>query len=145
MKQLLLICAVVVLVVGCREVENGAYKHRPNQTNAVKPVKELTAEEEKVVGEYGRKTNQFGDIKKWRLLKDGGVESLYNDTVMLSANETDATWKVVNGEIQVGGGGPSRVYRINEDESITFIARIGVDGERKDFSKEDQLTFNKIN
>ena len=60
MKQILLICAVVALV-GCREVENGAYKHRPKQTDTnestpttntnkvngttAKPIKELTAEE----------------------------------------------------------------------------------------------------
>ena len=55
-------------VVGCGEVEDGAYKHRPKQTDTnestpttntnevsgatEKPVKELTAEEKKVVGTY---------------------------------------------------------------------------------------------
>ena len=138
MKQILLMIAVVL--VGCREAENGAYK----QTTTAKPVKELTLEEKKVIGEYGRKTNQFGDMKKWRLLKDGGVEWLYNDTIILSAGELDFTWIVVDSEIQIGGGGPSKVYRINEDESITHIARIGKNGERKDFPKEEQETLKRI-
>jgi hypothetical protein len=83
-------------------------------------------------------------MKKWRLLKDGGVEWLYNDTIILSAGELDFTWIVVDSEIQIGGGGPSKVYRINEDESITHIARIGKNGERKDFPKEEQETLKRI-
>ena len=62
---------------------------------------------------------------------------------MVSAGELGITWTLVDGEIRIGGGGPSKVYRINEDGSITHIARIGEDGERKDFPKEEQETWKK--
>ena len=134
-----------LLLVGCgKKKDTEATTSKGDDNNSIEiQARKLTAEEKKVVGVYGLK-KQSGDIKKWRLLKDGAVELLYNNTVMLSAEETDALWKVVNGEIQITGGGPSHVYRINEDRSITFIARIGKDGEREDFPKEEQDTFKKI-
>ena len=48
MKHITLI--IGLLVVGCGEVENGAYKHRPKQSTNTKPVKELTIKD--VVGSY---------------------------------------------------------------------------------------------
>ena len=41
------------------------------------------------------------------------------------------------------GGGFMRVWKINQDRNITWIAEIR-DGKRRDIPKEDQLTFKKI-
>ena len=56
-----------LLVVGCgkktSKPEATTSKGDDNNSTEIQ-TRKLTAEEEKVVGEYGRETNQFGDTKK---------------------------------------------------------------------------------
>ena len=145
MKYIVLI--IGLLVVGCGEVENGAYKHRPKQTDTnestpttntnkanvttVKPVKELTLEE-KVVGEYEYKSDK--NTYRWIILEN------YTN----GKNQVEAKWSIVNKEIHVDYG-IFRIfaYRINEDKSITQIAAIE-DGKRTDLPKAEQSTYKKI-
>ena len=76
MKYIVLI--IGLLVVGCGEVENGAYKHRPKQTTTAKPVKELTAEEKKVIGTYELELKKFGETHRYVLLDNSTVEYYLN-------------------------------------------------------------------
>jgi hypothetical protein len=153
MKYITLI--IGLLVVGCGEVENGAYKHRPKQTDTnestpttntnevdgttAKPVKELTKEEKKVVGTYEMKEGE--DILKLVFLENGVYEFYEN-----GKKDYEDKWSIVDGEIHVFLDKMSymiSVSRINKDNSYSMIAVI-IEGKRTDFSKEYQLTYKKI-
>ena len=140
MKQILLIFAVVALV-GCGEVENGAYKHRPNQTTTPKPVKELTLEEKKVVGTYELELKKFGETHRYVLLDNSTVE-YYLDG---KKEEAEHKWSIVDKEVHIERENRAvSVFSINKDESITGIATIDEDGKRKEILKEHQYTREKI-
>ena len=155
MKYITLI--IGLLVVGCGEVENGAYKHRPKQTDTnestpttntnevdgttAKPVKELTLEE-KVVGEYEMRNPNQGregkDTIKLVLLGTGIIE-------MSAFVKTDGgTWKMVGNEVHVAEEGKSiAVFKIEPNGDLTMIAEI-IRTKRKDIPKEEQTTIKKI-
>mgnify|MGYP001420993236 CR=1 FL=1 len=152
-----------LLVVGCGEVENGAYKHRPKQTDTnestpttntnkvngttAKPVKELTLEE-KVVGTYEIKAKQGFAVEhqitgRYVILENGIVESYRNDPPSFTKSD-EHKWKIVDGDIHVKyDNGAIDVYRINKDGSLNGIALIE-DGKRTDTPKEFQNTYIKI-
>ena len=107
------------------------------------PDKELTAEE-KVLGTY-EYIIEDGTTVKVVLLENSIVEFYYNG----KKEEYDGKWKIINGEIHVNHvGGLRRVYKINKDRSITWIAIIGRDGrgdvKRIDFPKENLESLKKI-
>ena len=170
MKHITLI--IGLLVVGCGEVENGAYKHRPKQTDTnestpttntnevsgttEKPVKELTAED-KVVGEYARGAFRGRPVGRPKRLKEGeytlrivllenGVGEGYKNG---KKNVDYLKWSISeDGELHiVDKDGDISVFRINKDKSLTGgIATIDKDGKRTANPKEDQLvTLKKIN
>ena len=152
MKYIVLV--VGLLVMGCGEVENGAYKHRPKQTDTnestpstntnkvdgttAKPVKELTLEE-KLVGTYEAKSE--GHTFKLFLLENDVFEYYKNG----KKREEDYKWSISeDGELHViEEDGDIGVYRINKDGSLTLIARI-VEGKREEAPKEYQFTAKKI-
>ena len=153
MKYITLI--IGLLVVGCGEVENGAYKHRPKQTDTnestpttntnevsgttEKPVKELTLAE-KVVGEYEMKKD--GLTYKLVFLDNGILEWYMNGKK--AGTEWIRKWSIVDGKIHVKYDvGDIEVWRINSDRSITQIAYI-VHGKREGIPKEDQDAIKKI-
>tara|TARA_B100001245_G_scaffold217338_1_gene185735 strand:+ start:206 stop:667 length:462 start_codon:yes stop_codon:yes gene_type:complete len=152
MKNLITLI-IGLLVVGCGEVENGAYKHRPKQTDTnestpttntnkvngttEKPAKELTAEEKKVIGTYEMKGEGF--TIRAVFLDNGIIESYKNG----KKEEEEDKWKIVDGELHIIHEGGIAVFRINKDGNITGIADIE-DGKREDFPKENQHTIQKI-
>lgn len=144
MKNLITIL-ILFAFVGCRESENGAYKHRPKQTDTnestptttEKPVKELTAEE-KVVGEY-EITGK--DTVRMVLLRDGIVESYLNG----NKREKGGKWGIgKDEELHIEDEDFTFVYRINQDGSITVIARISKDGKREKTPKGMGYTAKRI-
>tara|TARA_B110000438_G_scaffold266217_1_gene280122 strand:+ start:122 stop:580 length:459 start_codon:yes stop_codon:yes gene_type:complete len=151
MKYITLI--IGLLVVGCGEVENGAYKDRPKQADTnestpttntnkadgatAKPVKELTAEEKKVVGTYEMEGEGF--TIRAVFLDNGIIESYKNG----KKEEEEDKWKIVDGELHIIHEGGIAVFRINKDGNITGIADIE-DGKREDFPEENQHTIQKI-
>ena len=108
-----------LLVVGCATI----------------PVKELTAEEKKVVGEYQSKYN--GNTLKYVFLENG-IHEWFLD----GKKEQEYKWEIVNGEIHAEDD-DVYVYRINKDLSITYIAIIR-DRKRDDSIKFANITFKKI-
>ena len=151
MKYIVLI--IGLLVVGCGEVENGAYKHRPKQTDAnestpttntnkvhgttEKPVKELTLEE-KVVGAYEIKEGEY--TIKIILLENGGGEAYVNG----KKQEEDMKWKMAGNEVHVAEIGKSiAVFKIEPNGDLTPIAEI-ISTRRKGIPKEEQQTIKKI-
>jgi hypothetical protein len=139
MKYIVLI--IGLLVVGCGEVENGAYKHRPKQVTAAKPVKELTAEEKKVVGTYELELKKFGETHRYVLLDNSTVEYYLNG----KKEESEHKWSIVDREVHIERENRAvSVFSINKDESITGIATIDEDGKRKEILKEHQYTREKI-
>ena len=134
MKYITLI--IGLLVVGCEKGGEITIGEPPK----TKPVKELTAEEKKVVGTYEMK--EVVDTIKYVFLENGVLEAYRNG----KKHEGKFKWKISkDGEIyfideheDIGG-----VSRINKDGSITYIASI-VDGKRTDFTKEEQYTYKKI-
>jgi len=70
---------------------------------------------------------------KWKITKDGELHVEFNDL-------TRAKLSVPVQEME-----EVEVYRINKDGSITQIAQIDKDGKRKDYPKEEQITYKKIN
>ena len=145
---LLTLIVIGLVTVGCRESENGAYKHRLNQTNAVKPIKELTPEEQKVVGEYEIKKDR--DTYRVVLLENGNVEAYLNGKKREEGNgkkREEGKWEITKeGELHITSyDGITTVSSINKDGSITLIADIDADGERKDLPKDKQETAKKIN
>jgi hypothetical protein len=140
-------------VLGCGEVENGAYKHRPKQTDTnestpttntnkvndttEKPVKELTAEE-KVVGTYEAKVDKR--TFKAVFLENGKAESYKN-----GEKGDEATWKIVGNEVHASGDGKTTtVFKIKPNGDLTFIATINKTGKREGVLKRDQSTHKKI-
>ena len=119
MKPIVLI--IGLLVVGCGKQE---------QTTTEKPVKELTAEEKKVVGTYEHEFT--GTIAKQRLVfqENGKVERGRS-----YGEDAEGKWSVVDGEIHIEWEngesflGPLWLMRVNTDTSITLIAHIR-DGKR---------------
>ena len=141
-------------VVGCGEVENGAYKHRPKPADAnestpttntsevdgtaEKPVKELSLEE-KVVGEYEFKLDGDTDTFKQVFLENGVYEWYQNGKKII-----EHKWSIVDGEIHLEYDVVAiTVFRINPDKSITMIADI-FSRKREEKPKEDQHTAKKI-
>ena len=125
MKYITLI--IGLLVVGCGTI----------------PVKELTAEEKKVVGEY-QALHYTGNTIKYVFLANGTGEWFLD-----GKKEQGYKWAIVNGEIHVvnahAGFDRIDVYSINPDGSMTIIAGILKDGKlRVDSGKREELTFKKI-
>ena len=133
------------MVVGCGKKEQpNAGKPAPT-TNANKgngteaePVKELTAEE-KVVGEYEIKKD--GNTLKQVYLENGVIESYRNGKKV-----EELKWSISKeGELHcLDKDGDIGVFRINPDDSITFIVVILKDGKRLDLPKDKQDTLKKI-
>ena len=139
MKYIVLI--IGLLVVGCGEVENGAYKHRPKQATTAKPVKELTAEEKKVIGTYDLELKKFGETQRYVLLDNSTVEYYLNG----KKEEAEHKWSIVDEVVHIESENRAvSVFSINKDESITGIATIDEDGKRKETLKEHQYTRKKI-
>ena len=147
MKYITLI--IGLLVMGCGEVENGAYKHRPKQTDTnastpttktnkvnnttAKPVKELTLEE-KVVGSY-----EFSPTSKIVFL-DNGVLELYQNNEIAQSNK----WSIVDEEIHIlNQDGEVEVVRIEPNGDLTNIAKIK-NGIRTEESLDEQQTIKRI-
>ena len=151
MKPLLVLIAGL-LAVGCTTVKDiGVHLGigRPNNTT-VKPVKELTPEEQKlrdmVVGEYG--INKVGYTGKSVFL-DNGVHEYYVN----GKKQGEHKWTIVNEEIVVKyPSGSGAVFRVDVEvrlgiprvRSITKIEYID-NGKRTDWPKEKQGTWEKIN
>ena len=109
--------------------------------NATKPVRKLTAEEEKVLGVYTR-NNHAGTIYKSVFL-DNRMKEFY---VNGKKRAGEGKWELVDGELhfeQKDGRGRIGIKRINEDGSLTGIAYVTKDGKRVDKPKQDQLTYKK--
>jgi len=148
MKNIILLIAVMVLSAcgkgkesppKTKVTEDNNTKPIKVDDNATKPVKELTLEE-KVVGEYEFKVST---VTVRLVFMDGGFAESYTNG---KKEEEDAKWKIVDGELHVVDKDKSiLVYRINKDGSITQIAQIDKDGKRKDYPKEEQITYKKIN
>ena len=151
MKYITLI--IGLLVVGCGKQEkavtnestpttntnevDGATEN-PTQTVGVTPVKELTLEE-KVIGTYERKDDE--DTYRGVLLESGVFENYRKGKKL----EEDYKWSISkDGELHIADKDGIVVFRINKDGSLTAIASIDKDGERKDVPKEKQTTIKKI-
>ena len=145
MKPIILI--IGLLVVGCGKQEQTDTNESTPTTNTnkadgatAKPVKELTAEEKKVVGTYEMEGEGF--TIRAVFLDNGIIESYKNG----KKEEEEDKWKIVDGELHVIHEGGIAVFRINKDKSLTGgIATIDKDGKRTANPKEDQLvTLKKI-
>ena len=156
MKNTLLV--IVVLLVGCgkitgydlnqpmseERIKQRKQKKKAAEDNNTKPIKvadtnatKLTAEEQKVVGEYEIK--RVGFTSKFVLLENGVYEWYVN-----GKKEEEEEWSVVKGEIHtVYEFGTIGIYKINEDKSITQIATIR-NGKREEHPKDDQNIYKKI-
>ena len=134
MKHITLI--IGLLVVGCGKQEQ-TDTNESTPTTTEKPVKELTAEEKKVVGTY--EMGGEGFTIRAVFLDNGIIESYKNG----KKEEEEDKWKIVDGELHIIHEGGIAVFRINKDGNITGIADIE-DGKREDFPKENQHTIQKI-
>ena len=134
MKYITLI--IGLLVVGCGKQEQ-ADTNESTPTTTEKPVKELTAEEKKVIGTY--EMGGEGFTIRAVFLDNGIIESYKNG----KKEEEEDKWKIVDGELHIIHEGGMAVFRINKDGNITGIADIE-DGKREDFPKENQHTIQKI-
>ena len=125
MKTTLLVI-VVLLVGGCA-------------TTSTKPVRELTADEPKVAGEY---KIEYGNYTEILVFLDNGISESYIN----GKKRSEAKWKLTKeGELHITlSDGSIIVCRINKDGSTTEIAFISKDGKREDYPKEDQKTYKKI-
>jgi len=112
-------------------------ENNENKSAAEKPVKELTAEEKKVVGEYERKKGETS--RKLVLLENRKIETYKNGEKRL-----DGTWKISGKEVHVDAEKNSTwVYKIEPNGDITWIAEIK-GGKRDNDSKDEQPTLKKI-
>ena len=116
--KVLISILIGLLVLGCATV----------------PIKELTTEEKKVVGEYQSKFN--GHTLKYVFMKNGAGAWFLD-----GKKEQAYSWAVVNGELQYEDD-DTYVYSINDDLSITYIAIIR-GGIRDDSIKFADITFKK--
>ena len=100
-----------------------------------KPTKDLTAEEQKVIGSYVRKTGS--KTRKLGLLENGKVESyLDGDKVR------EGSWKMAGNEVHINLIGVS-VWRIESNGDLTAVASIK-DEKREEAPIDRQATFKKI-
>ena len=134
MKYITLI--IGLLVMGCGKQEQ-TDTNESTPTTTEKPVKELTAEEKKVIGTY--EMGGEGFTIRAVFLDNGIIESYKNG----KKEEEEDKWKIVDGELHIIHEGGIAVFRINKDGNITGIADIE-DGKREDFPKENQHTIQKI-
>jgi hypothetical protein len=135
MKYITLI--IGLLVVGCEKGGEITIGEPPK----TKPVKELTAEEKKVVGAYELELKKFGETHRYVLLDNSTVE-YYLDG---KKEEAEHKWSIVDKEVHIERENSAvSVFSINKDESITGIATIDEDGKRKEILKEHQHTREKI-
>ena len=134
MKYITLI--IGLLVVGCGKQEQ-TDTNESTPTTTEKPVKELTAEEKKVIGTY--EMGGEGFTIRAVFLDNGIIESYKNG----KKEEEEDKWKIVDGELHIIHERGIAVFRINKDGNITGIADIE-DGKREDFPKENQHTIQKI-
>ena len=105
-----------------------------------KLARELTLAEKRIVGTYEHTTNE-GSICKYILL-DNGVKERYNNGIKEPQNYK---WSVVDKELHLEfDRGYANIYRINPDNSLTYIGYILPNGERKNYPKPVQNPFKKI-
>ena len=153
MKHITLI--IGLLVVGCGKQEQTDTNEsiptpNTNKVNGprVQPdgdvdllVKELSAEEKKVVGTYELELKKFGETQRYVLLDNSTVEYYLNG----KKEEAEHKWSIVDKEVHIERENRAvSVFSINKDESITGIATIDEDGKRKEILKEHQYTREKI-
>ena len=132
----LIVLVVGLLSVGCEKGGEITIGEPPKEEPAMNP--EQKPLRDSVLGEYELKED--GNTFKIVLLENGVYEQYVNGSKLI-----ESKWSIVDGEIHVEFDSRGMwVYRINSDKSITNIAGI-VGVERKDYSKEDQETFKKIN
>jgi len=152
MKRTLIILVVGLLAIGCGKTEL-TEEEKLGQADAdvsipttntnevdgttVKPVKELTLEEKRVIGTYEVKVD--GETFRDVYLENGVVEGYVDD----KKDEEEGKWSISKeGELHfIYENGDIVVFRINKDGSITIITYIDKDGEREDYPKEDQHTY----
>ena len=126
-----------LLVVGCEKGREITIGIPPK----AKPVKELTAEEKKVIGTYELELKKFGETQRYVLLDNSTVEYYLNG----KKEEAEHKWSIVDEEVHIERENSAvSVFSINKDESITGIATIDEDGKRKEILKEHQYTRKKI-
>ena len=153
MKYITLI--IGLLVVGCGKQEQTDTNESTPTTNTnkvsgprVQPdgdvdllVKELTAEEKKVVGTYELELKKFGETQRYVLLDNSTVEYYLNG----KKEEAEHKWSIVDKEVHIERENRAvSVFSINKDESITGIATIDENGKRKEILKEHRYTRGKI-
>ena len=152
----LLILITIMLVGGCgKDKETPAKeitdldltptlpREKAADTNATKPVKELTAEEKKIVGSYEAKVKSINPLlpiqlvtKKHIFLENGNYEAFNNGEAILGGK-----WKLVGKEVHVDYG-TTVFYRIEANGDLTAIAEIR-EGKREVPLKK-QTTYKKI-
>jgi len=130
-KTLLTLLVFGLVTVGCRESENGAYKHRLNQTNAVKPIKELTKED--IVGSYTL-------MGSWVFHENGKREFFSRAGTKMG----EGKWKLVENEVHTDSNFGQNVYRIEPNGDMTKIAVIHKEGKREELPNGLQMTLEKI-
>ena len=157
MKNLILLIAVMVLSA-CGKGKESPPKTKVTEDNNTKPIKvddnatkpsksddtnatKLTAEE-KVIGEYELIISPQ-NAGRLVFLENGIVEAYLNGNKDEREYKREITKEGELHETEHNDGGIG-VFRINEDRSITLIARIDADGKREEAPKEDQFTFKKI-
>ena len=100
--------------------------------------------EDSFFGMYELKIDE--DTVKLVLLENGKSEHWVN-----GEKKGEATWKLVEKEVHVlgrkrlffGDGGDARVYKIEPNGDLTWIANIR-GGKREDVPSEEQFTFKKL-
>ena len=131
-----------LLVVGCGESkEEQSTETDENSNTPEKPVKELTAEEKKVVGTYSG-----------LYTRDGQTHFRSNGLVFwhyFGEKEEVGKWSIIGKEVHFRHSfgvlaGDVAVYRINKDGSLTNIAYIEKDGKRIDHPEEEQGTVKRV-
>ena len=136
-----------LLVLGCGEERPTTNTNKSNNT-PVKPAKKKAEKEtpskeltlrERIVGTYEMKGG--GNTYRSVLLDDGMYEQHRNG----EKDESEYTWKIVDGEIHVKrSDGMIMIKRINNNSSITGIATIGNDGKRTVAPQGGQVTLRQI-
>ena len=100
-----------------------------------KPTKDLTAEEQKVIGSYVRKSGS--KTRKLGLLENGKVESYLDDDKV-----REGSWMIAGNEVHINLIGVS-VWRIESNGDLTAVASIK-DEKREEAPIDRQATFKKI-
>ena len=136
--KVLISIVIGLLVVGCGKMEPLGSGNEYNtvlatdqNTTTAKPVKELTAEEKKVIGTYELELKKFGETHRYVLL-DNSIVEYYLDG---KKEEEEHKWSIVDKEVHVERENRAvSVFGINKDESITGIAIINENGKRNKIS-----------